>query len=197
MANGVGTAPRIQTNKNANVLKHPPMPFDLDFKQTVAGYAQMLAENGFLLKHWMVVRDLWLEALKDSPYMEAYEKMNMDLGTDSAAYRFFTQHVLQPMTSAITAMDEVYENPTNTAMVSCFRYNSCQSLMYSFQWYDVSGGPQLHVFTQFFRFVRIRQCNTIQYNTSGMLQEIRAWCHVFLFVLRREKEAGGGDGGKM
>lgn len=83
----------------------------------MAGYARTLAEQGFLFTHWEVVRDLWMDALKTSPYMEAYELQNMELGTGSAAYRFFTLHVVNPMTSAIGAMEKVYEEPVNAQMV--------------------------------------------------------------------------------
>lgn len=79
----------------------------------------MLAEDGFLPQHWVVVRDLWMEAMQGSPYMEAYELHNMELGTNSAAYRFFTLHVMKPLTSAITAMEDVYEDAENMLMVNC------------------------------------------------------------------------------
>lgn len=83
----------------------------------MTGYAQMLAEQGFLLTHWEVVRDLWMEALKSSPYMEAYELQNMELGVESAVYRFFTLHVVTPMSAAIAEMEDVFEDPSNAKMV--------------------------------------------------------------------------------
>ena len=88
------------------------------FKQEIGGYTQALAEQGFLLTHWEVVRDLWMDSLRSSPYMEAYELQNMELGTESALYRFFTQHVVTPAVAAINAMDKVYEDSSNAELVS-------------------------------------------------------------------------------
>lgn len=77
----------------------------------------MLAEQGFLLTHWELVRDLWVDALKSSPYMEAYELRNMALGTGSAMYRFFELHVLRPTSLAIERMEDVYDNDKNAELV--------------------------------------------------------------------------------
>ena len=85
--------------------------------QDIDGYAQTLAEQGFLLTHWEVVRDLWLDALKSSPYMEAYELRNMELGTGSAAYRFFQLCVLRPMAESIARMEDVYQDDSNAQLV--------------------------------------------------------------------------------
>lgn len=85
--------------------------------QDVRGYSKTLAEQGFLLTHWEVVRDLWMDAMRSSPYMEAYELANMDLGTASAAYRFFELHVLKPMAEAIAEMEGVYQDDTNAQLV--------------------------------------------------------------------------------
>lgn len=49
--------------------------------------------------------------------MEAYELANMDLGTASAAYRFFELHVLKPMAEAIAEMEGVYQDDTNAQLV--------------------------------------------------------------------------------
>eukprot|EP00904_Undaria_pinnatifida_P005311 jgi/Undpi1/190/HiC_scaffold_1.g00187.m1 len=86
--------------------------------QDVQGYAQALAEQGFLLTHWEVLRELWMDALKISPYMEAYELHNMKLGVESAAYRFFTLHVLTPAVRAINDMDKVYEDTANATKIA-------------------------------------------------------------------------------
>ena len=59
-----------------------------------------------------------MDALKISPYMEAYELHNMKLGVESAAYRFFTLHVLTPAVRAINDMDKVYEDTANATKVS-------------------------------------------------------------------------------
>lgn len=85
--------------------------------QDVRGYSKTLAEQGFLLTHWEVMRDLWMDSMKSSPYMEAYELANMDLGTASAAYRFFELHVLKPMAGAIAEMEGVYQDDTNAKLV--------------------------------------------------------------------------------
>lgn len=96
----------------------------------MASYCQILAEQGFLLTHWEMVRDLWIEALRSSPYIEAYELQNMELGIESAAYRFFTLHVVNPMSSAIEAMEDVYDDPANARVVS--RVSSNTSCLFLF-----------------------------------------------------------------
>ena len=49
--------------------------------------------------------------------MESYELTNMKLGTESAAYRFFTIHVMGPMNAAIVEMEEFDEDAGNTRTV--------------------------------------------------------------------------------
>eukprot|EP00752_Nemacystus_decipiens_P005386 g4883.t1 len=92
-------------------------PDDARPHQDVRGYSKTMAEQGFLLTHWEVVRDLWMDAMRRSPYMEAYELANMDLGTESAAYRFFELHVLKPMAEAIADMEGFYQDETNAQLV--------------------------------------------------------------------------------
>lgn len=85
--------------------------------QDVLGYAKTLAEQGFLLTHWEIVRDLWMDAMKSSPYMETYELQNMELGAASAAYRFFQLRILKPMAEAIAEMESLYQDDTNAKLV--------------------------------------------------------------------------------
>lgn len=98
-------------------LSHSLLCISYKLTQDLAGYCRTLAEQGLLFSHWELIRDLFVDALKASPYMEAYELQNMELGTDSAAYRFFTLHVVKPMTMAIAAMEEDYDDPANAQMV--------------------------------------------------------------------------------
>ena len=83
----------------------------------MAGYAQTLAEAGLTIAQWALIRDLWLDALKASPYMEEYELTNMELGVDSAAYRFFTVHVMRPMHEAIADVEAFYGDPLRARLV--------------------------------------------------------------------------------
>lgn len=95
--------------------------------QDVGGYSKTLAEQGFLLTHWEIVRDLWMDAMRSSPYMEAYELQNMERGMASAAYRFFELHVLKPMAEAIAEMESLYQDESNSQLVR--RLRACSEIV--------------------------------------------------------------------
>ena len=57
-------------------------------------------------KHWMTARRVWAWMLPHVPYLEEADREDLAKGTHSAAYRFFTKHVLPPALGAIREYDE-------------------------------------------------------------------------------------------
>ncbi|KAG5192610.1 nitric oxide synthase [Tribonema minus] len=84
-------------------------------KWTHAGddFFRIFAELGLQAKHWETLRNLWVQALLHSPYQEDYEREDMERGEESAAYRFFTNVVMERAYSAIVDVSDVFDVPEN------------------------------------------------------------------------------------
>lgn len=81
--------------------------------KTLAGYATLLADLGMRPAHWLTACRVWTWALSHIPHLEEYDRENLSKGTLSAAYRFFTLHVLPP---ALVAINE-YDDALTPAMI--------------------------------------------------------------------------------
>ena len=74
--------------------------------KTAAEYATLLADLGMRPAHWLTARRVWTWVLSHAPHLEEYDRENLSKGTQSAMYRFFTLHILPPVTEAIRRYDE-------------------------------------------------------------------------------------------
>ena len=82
---------------------HPSPEFPCD---TVEKYGRLFADMGMRPSHWRVFRDALIWVLPSVPYFEEYELSNLELGQDSAWYRFLNGHVVAPMLKAIERHDD-------------------------------------------------------------------------------------------
>lgn len=84
----------------------------------VADYATLLADLGMRPNHWTTARRVWTWVLSHIPHLEEYDRENLNKGSESAMYRFFTLHVLPPATAAIQA----YDQALTPAMIRAMRH---------------------------------------------------------------------------
>ncbi len=71
-------------------------PANREGYKTVADYTALLADLGMRPNHWHTARRVWLWTLAQIPHLEEYDRENLEKGTDSAMYRFFTISILTP-----------------------------------------------------------------------------------------------------
>ena len=92
---------RVLRESYRGVYPTPP-----DGPQPVSHYAGLLADLGMRPHHWITARRVWTWTLSHTPHLEEYDRDNLNTGTQSAMYRFFTLHIMPPATAAINAYDE-------------------------------------------------------------------------------------------
>ncbi|MBC3786961.1 nitric oxide synthase oxygenase [Spirosoma utsteinense] len=92
-------------------------PTQLQGPETVVEFATLLADLGMRPHHWVTARRVWMWVLGHVPHLEEYDRENLDKGTLSAAYRFFTLYILPPALSAI----DRYDTALTPAMISEMR----------------------------------------------------------------------------
>ena len=67
---------------------------------TTEDYGQLFADIGMRPKHWLTARKVWMWLLPSIPYLEDYDREDLQKGTESALYKFFGTHVICPMVEA-------------------------------------------------------------------------------------------------
>ncbi len=73
---------------------------------TLEEYGKLFADLGMRAEHWQAARKVWLWMLPKIPYLGEYEAENMETGSSSALYKFFSKHVMAPMFQAVIVYDE-------------------------------------------------------------------------------------------
>jgi sulfite reductase alpha subunit-like flavoprotein/nitric oxide synthase oxygenase domain/subunit/hemoglobin-like flavoprotein len=73
--------------------------------KTPGDYAALLADLGMRPNHWLTARRVWTWVLSHIPHLEEYDRENLNKGTLSATYRFFTLYILPSALDAIDRYD--------------------------------------------------------------------------------------------
>lgn len=81
---------------------HPSPEFPCD---TVEKYGRLFADMGMRAEDWRHFQDALIWVLPSVPYFEDYELKNLELGNDSAWYRFLEGSVRRPMLEALRDHD--------------------------------------------------------------------------------------------
>lgn len=92
-----------------NVIGEPLMgvpPEKGDQFETVEDYGALFADIGMRPQHWIKARQVWMWMLTSVPYLEEYDRQDLDKGTNSALYSFFNTHVILPMVEAMRRYEE-------------------------------------------------------------------------------------------
>lgn len=96
--------PHTQNIVGEPLMGVPPEKGD-DF-DTVEEFGALFADIGMRPQHWLKARQVWMWMLPSIPYLEEYDRENLERGTNSALYKFFNTYVILPMAEAI----QRYEN---------------------------------------------------------------------------------------
>lgn len=74
--------------------------------KTVTEYGKFFADAGMRPEHWIKTRQVWMWMLPSIPYLEEYDRENLQKGVDSALYKFFNTYIILPMAAAVRRYDE-------------------------------------------------------------------------------------------
>lgn len=77
-----------------------------DGLDTVADYGRLFADVGMRPEHWMKARQVWMWMLPSIPYLEEYDREDLQKGANSALYKFFNTYIILPMAAAVQHYDE-------------------------------------------------------------------------------------------
>lgn len=80
-----------------NIIGEPLMgvpPEKEDGLDTVEDYGALFADIGMRPQHWLKARQVWMWMLPSIPYLEEYDRQDLQKGTNSALYRFFNTYVI-------------------------------------------------------------------------------------------------------
>jgi sulfite reductase alpha subunit-like flavoprotein/nitric oxide synthase oxygenase domain/subunit/hemoglobin-like flavoprotein len=92
-----------------NVIGEPLMgvpPETGDAFDTVEDYGELFADIGMRPHHWLKARQVWMWMLPSIPYLEEYDRQDLEKGANSALYRFFDTHVIVPMVEAVRRYED-------------------------------------------------------------------------------------------
>ena len=68
---------------------------------TVEDYGRFFAGIGLRPQHWLKARQVWMWMLPSIPYLEDYDREDLQKGANSALYKFFNTHIILPMVESV------------------------------------------------------------------------------------------------
>ncbi|MBW4612479.1 MAG: nitric oxide synthase oxygenase [Desmonostoc vinosum HA7617-LM4] len=73
---------------------------------TVEDYGKLFADMGMRPEHWVKARQVWMWMLPSIPYLEEYDREDLQQGANSALYKFFNTYIILPMAAAVQRYNE-------------------------------------------------------------------------------------------
>ena len=104
--------------------------------ETIEDYGKLFADVGMRPEHWLKARQVWMWMLASIPYLEEYDREDLQQGANSALYKFFNGCVILPMAEAVRHYDEALPPEMMRKMVeswSMFSQNKQQMGMEFYQ----------------------------------------------------------------
>ena len=91
-----------------------------DGLDTVEDHGRFFAGIGLRPQHWLKARQVWMWMLPSIPYLEDYDREDLQKGADSALYKFFNSHVILPMVTAVQRYDSALPPEMLLRMADCW-----------------------------------------------------------------------------
>jgi hypothetical protein len=104
---------------------------------TVADYGMFFAWIGLQPQHWIKARPVWMWMLPSIPYLEEYDREDLQKGANSALYKFFNSHVILPMAVAIQRYDEALPPEMLRKMADCWEVFSQNKQQMGMEFYQI------------------------------------------------------------
>ena len=127
--------PETQTAIAEPLMGVPPEK-ELGFK-TVADYGKFFAEMGMRSQHWIKARQVWMWMLPSVPYLEEYDREDLQKGANAALYKFFNTHVILPMVEAIRQYEAALPPEMLQKMADCWQIFSQNKQQMGMEFYQI------------------------------------------------------------
>ena len=86
---------------------------------SVREFVTLFTDLGMRPRHWLSARKVWIWMLNEIPYLEEYERDNLRHGQGSAAFKFFTRHIVAPALEAHASYEQALTPDMVAEMARC------------------------------------------------------------------------------
>jgi sulfite reductase alpha subunit-like flavoprotein/nitric oxide synthase oxygenase domain/subunit/hemoglobin-like flavoprotein len=112
-------------------------PEKSDGLDSVEDYGRFFAGIGLRPHHWLKARQVWIWMLPSIPYLEEYDREDLQRGTNSALYKFFNAHIILPMAEAVKRYDEALPPEMLQKMADCWTVFSQNKQQMGMEFYQI------------------------------------------------------------
>jgi sulfite reductase alpha subunit-like flavoprotein/hemoglobin-like flavoprotein len=108
-----------------------------DGLDTIEDYGRLFAGVGMRPEHWVKARQVWMWMLPSIPYLEDYDREDLQKGANSALYKFFNTHIVLPMAAAVWRYDEALPPEMLQKMADCWEVLSQNKQQMGMEFYQI------------------------------------------------------------
>ncbi|MCA1991751.1 MAG: nitric oxide synthase oxygenase [Coleofasciculus sp. S288] len=105
--------------------------------ETIEDYGRLFADVGMRLEHWVKARQVWMWMLPSIPYLEDYDREDLQKGANSALYKFFNTHVILPMAEALQRYENALPPEMLQQMADCWEVFSQNKQQMGLEFYQI------------------------------------------------------------
>ncbi|BAY07543.1 nitric oxide synthase oxygenase [Calothrix sp. NIES-2098] len=108
-----------------------------DSFDTVEEYGALFADMGLRPQHWLKARQVWMWMLPSIPYLEEYDREDLNKGANSALYKFFNTYVILPMAEAVQRYENALPPQMLQQMADCWEVFSQNKQQMGMEFYQI------------------------------------------------------------
>jgi sulfite reductase alpha subunit-like flavoprotein/nitric oxide synthase oxygenase domain/subunit/hemoglobin-like flavoprotein len=108
-----------------------------DGLDTVADHGRFFAGIGLRPQHWLKARQVWMWMLPSIPYLEDYDREDLQKGVNSALYKFFNSHIVLPMAEAVQRYENALPPEMLQKMADCWTVFSENKQQMGMEFYQI------------------------------------------------------------
>ena len=105
--------------------------------ETVEDYGRLFADVGMRPEHWVKARQVWMWMLPSVPYLEDYDREDLQQGANSALYKFFNTYIILPMAAAVQRYENALPPEMLQKMADCWTVFSQNKQQMGMEFYQL------------------------------------------------------------
>jgi len=108
-----------------------------DGLDTIEDYGRLFAGVGMRPEHWLKARQVWMWMLPSIPYLEDYDREDLQKGANSALYKFFNTYIVLPMVEAVQRYENALPPEMLQRMADCWEVLSQNKQQMGMEFYQI------------------------------------------------------------
>lgn len=108
-----------------------------DGLDTIEDYGRLFADVGMRPEHWLKARQVWMWMLPSIPYLEDYDREDLQKGANSALYKFFNTYIILPMVEAVQQYENALPPEMLQQMANCWTVFSENKQQMGLEFYQI------------------------------------------------------------